>query len=110
MNTVVVAKPKGSIFWGAFWMLILSLLLFWLPGVGSLIAGIVGGKVAGGVGNALLAAILPSLILGLLLFLCATLLTGLPLIGVVFAVGGTVLALGQVGVLLVGAIIGGLMA
>jgi hypothetical protein len=109
MNTVVT-KPEGSVFWGAFWMLILSLLLFWLPGVGSLIAGIVGGKVAGGVGNGLLAAILPSLILGLLLFLCATLLTGLPLIGVVFAVGGTVLALGQVGVLLVGAIIGGLMA
>src|SRR5689334_14406585 len=53
---IAMADNNGSVFLGAIWMLLISVLLFWLPGIGSLIAGIVGGKTAGGVGSALLAA------------------------------------------------------
>ncbi len=55
-------EKKGSITIGMIWMFVISLLLFWLPAIGPLIAGIVGGKVAGGVGSGLLAAILPGLL------------------------------------------------
>ncbi len=101
---------RGSIFWGSFWMVVLSVLLFWLPGAGSFIAGVVGGKIAGGVGAAFLASILPSLIFGVLLALLATLLTGLPVIGVVAGMGAFTLALLGAGTMIVGALIGGLIA
>ena len=100
----------GSVIGPALIMILLSVLLFWLPGLGTLIAGIVGGKMAGGVGSALLASLLPSLILGVALFLMATLLTGIPVIGILAGMGGLLLALTQVGTLMLGALIGGLIA
>lgn len=102
--------PQGGVVGPAFVMLLLSVLLFWLPGLGSLIAGIVGGKMAGGVGRALLAAMLPGLVLGIGLFVFSTLLTGLPLIGILAGAGVLLLVLTQVGTLLLGALIGGLLA
>ena len=63
-----MADKKGSVIAGMIWMLILSLLLIWLPGLGPLLAGIVGGKLAGGVGPGLLAALLPGLLLAGTLF------------------------------------------
>ena len=45
-------ENEGSIISGVIWMFVVSVLLFWLPGIGSLIAGIVGGMKAGGVVNA----------------------------------------------------------
>ena len=101
---------KGSIGAGIVWMFIISLLLFWLPIVGPLIAGLVGGKKSGGVGNALLAVFLPGIVFGVLLFILATALTGIPLIGSIAGAGGLILALVHIGPLLVGAIIGGLIA
>ena len=101
---------KGSIVAGIVWMFIISLLLFWLPIVGPLIAGLVGGKKSGGVGNALLAVFLPGIVFGVLLFILATALTGIPLIGSIAGAGGLILALVHIGPLLVGAIIGGLLA
>ena len=103
-------KKKGSILSGITWMFIISLLLFWLPVAGPLIAGMVGGKKSGSVGSAILAVFLPGVVFGLFLFLCASLLIGLPLIGFVAGFGGMVLSLAHVGPLLVGAIIGGLLA
>ena len=50
-----MADDNGSILAAVFWMFLISLLLFWRPFVGPLIAGIVGGKYAGGVGGALMA-------------------------------------------------------
>jgi hypothetical protein len=102
-------QKRGSILAGLFWMLIISILLFWLPSVGPLIAGIVGGKKAGGVGNAIIAALLPAIVLGGLLFVFASALTGAPLIGVVAGAGAFVLVASNVGPLLIGAIIGGLL-
>jgi len=105
-----MAEKKGSVGRGLFWMILLSILLFWLPVVGSFLAGLVGGKKSGSLGNALLAAILPALILGALLTFVATVFTGLPIIGVVAGLGGSIFALSNVVPLLLGAFIGGLLA
>jgi hypothetical protein len=105
-----LGQPRGSVFWGAVWMLLLSMLLFWLPGIGSLIAGVVGGKVAGSVGRAFLASLLPSIALGAALFVLATLLTAWPLLGFIAAIGGFTFGVVGAGVLIVGALIGGLLA
>ena len=89
-------------------MFIISLLLFWLPVVGPLIAGFVGGKKAGSVGGAILAVFLPIIVTGVALTVFGSALTGIPLLGAVIGLGvSTVLLLH---VLLLGAIIGGLIA
>ena len=105
-----MAEQGGSVILGAIWMIVISILLCWLPGIGSLIAGIVGGKTAGGVGSALIAALLPGIILAAALFFLGTALTTLPLVGVIFGMGGLVVSLIGIGPLMVGAIIGGLLA
>lgn len=101
---------NGSIIMGMIWMFIISLLLFWLPAIGPLIAGIVGGKVAGGVGSGMLAALLPALVLSIVLFITGTMLTGIPLIGAVAAGGTLLLVIVNIAPLLIGALIGGLLA
>lgn len=101
---------KKSILAGVFWMMLLSLLLFWLPFFGGLIAGIVGGRRAGGVASALVAVFLPALLFAFLLFFLTSLLTGVPLIGALAGLGGFMLSASHVGPLLVGAVIGGFLA
>lgn len=103
-------KDQGSVFWGSFWMLVLSLLLFWLPGLGSLIAGIVGGKISGSVGRAFLASLLPSLVLGIALLVLAQLLIGIPWLSALVGLGSFMLAILGAGTLVIGALIGGLLA
>jgi hypothetical protein len=90
-------------------MFVLSVLLFWLPILGPLIAGFVGGRKAGGVGNAIVAVILPGVVFGVVLFLLASMLTGIPILGFLAGAGGTVLALAHIGPLLVGAILGAII-
>ena len=99
-----------SIVGASFWMLVISLLLFWLPFVGPLLGGVVGGRKAGGVARAIVAALVPAFVVGVLLLVLATVLTGMPLIGAIAAAGGFVLVAAQVGPMLLGAILGGLMA
>ena len=103
-------KKNGSVMLGMMWMFIISLLLIWLPGLGPLIAGIVGGKVAGGVLKGFVAALLPGLLLGVTLFAFGSVFTGLPVVGAIIAGGGILLYLMYVPVLLIGALIGGLLA
>jgi len=91
-------------------MFIISLLLFWLPVVGPLIAGLVGGRKAGGVGNAIVAVFLPIVVTGVALTVFGSALTGIPLLGAVIGLGVSAVLLLHVGPLLVGAIIGGLLA
>ena len=105
-----MADEKGSILMGMFWMFIISLLLIWLPALGPLIAGIVGGKIAGGVMRGILAALLPGLMLAVLLFVFGSMFTGLPVVGAVIAGSGVLLYTIYVPVLLIGALIGGLLA
>ncbi|MBV1878773.1 MAG: hypothetical protein KUG79_14120 [Pseudomonadales bacterium] len=107
---VETIENKGSILGGAVWMFIISLLLFWLPLLGPLIAGFVGGRKSGSVGKAILAVLLPGLILGVVIFYCAALLTGIPYIGGIAAAGSIFLVLLGIGPLLCGGIIGGALA
>lgn len=103
-------QSNGSIMMGMIWMFIISLLLFWLPGIGSLIAGVVGGKQAGGVMPGLLAALLPGMVVAIALFFAGTMLTTLPVIGAVLAGAGLLLYVIYIPPLLIGALIGGLLA
>lgn len=101
---------KGSVSSGMTWMFLISLLLFWLPVAGPLIAGLVGGKKAGGLGAAILAVFLPIVVMGVVLTVFGSALTGIPLLGAVLGLGVSAVLLLHVGPLLVGAIIGGLLA
>lgn len=103
-------KRKGNILSAMGWIFLISILLFWLPVVGPLIAGIVGGKKAGGVGAAIAAVFLPIIVTGVALFFFSTALIGLPLIGAFIGLGASVFLAAHVGPLLLGAIIGGLLA
>ncbi len=105
----MATQKDGSIISGIFWMFLISILLFWLPGFGPLFAGFVGGKKSGGVFNAIIAVILPAIVLGICLFLFTSLLTGAPIIGFVAGAGSSILVLSNVGPLLIGAIIGGIL-
>jgi len=101
---------RGSIVAGAIWMFVISLLLFWLPVIGPLIAGIVGGKRAGGVGAAIAAVFLPAVFVGILLFVLGT-AVGLPFIGALTGgIAFLTVAATMIGPLLIGALIGGVLA
>jgi hypothetical protein len=104
-----MAERPGGVSSAIVWMFVLSILLFWLPIVGPLIAGFVGGRKAGTVSNALLAVFLPAILLGIALFFLASILTGLPVIGFLAGAGGVALATAHIGPLLFGAIIGALL-
>lgn len=101
---------QGSVLGGSIWMIVISILLFWLPGVGGFIGGLVGGKVSGGIGSALLAWLLSSILFGVLFATFGTLLTGMVVVGFIAGLGGLVIAFLDAGARLLGAIIGGLMA
>lgn len=105
-----MANGKGNVVGGAIWMMVISVLLFWLPVIGPLLAGLVGGKKAGGVGNGILAALLPGVILAVVLLLASTLMTGLPVVGALMAATGFLFYVLNIGMLLLGAIVGGLLA
>ncbi len=104
-----MATRSGSVASATLWMFVLSLLLFWLPIVGPLIAGFVGGRKAGSLSNAIVAAFLPAIVFGVALFFFATLLTGFPLLAFAASAGGFVLASAHIGPLLLGAILGALL-
>ncbi len=99
----------GSIGSAILWMFVLSVLLFWLPFIGPLIAGFVGGRKAGSLGNAILAVLLPGLVLGAVFFFLASILTGLAVFGFLAGAGGFVLAAVHVVPLLLGAIVGAIL-
>jgi hypothetical protein len=106
---VLAQAKQGSIVAAMGWMFVISILLFWLPVLGGLIAGFVGGKKAGSIGRAVVAVFLPGVLFFVILFLLAASLVGIPLIGIAAGMGGLMLSVLHVGPLLVGAIIGGAM-
>ncbi len=69
-----------SIAMGAVWMVVLSLALFFVPGINGLIAGLVGGYLVGSLGRAMASAVLPALIVavGQWVLLAAV---GMPILG-----------------------------
>ena len=106
----MTTETKGSLWAAIGWMSMLSLLLFWLPLLGPFLAGYVGGKKAGTPGNAALAVFLPGVLLAVLSFVLGTMLSGLPIIGILAGFGGLIFAFANIGPLLVGALLGGFMA
>lgn len=99
----------GSIPVALVWMFVLSILLFWLPLLGPIIAGFVGGRKAGTLGNAILAALLPGFLISAAFFFFASVLTGLPLFGFLAGIGGLAFAAIHFTPLLLGAILGALL-
>lgn len=100
---------RGSILSGTLWMLVLSILLFWLPVIGPLIAGFVGGRKSGGVGPALVSSIIPAILAAALLLLIGTGF-GLPLIGAIVGAGVFVVILIEMVPMILAAIVGGVTA
>jgi hypothetical protein len=107
MNKATV--NRGSIGSATLWMVGLSVLLFWIPTVGPLIAGFVGGRKTGGVGLAIVAAIIPAVLVAALLFLLGTLVS-LRVIGALVGAGLFFVIVFESVPLLIGALIGGALA
>ena len=101
---------NNSVIKVSLWMLLISVLLFWLPVIGPLGAGIVGGQKAGNVGSAIIAVFLPAIVLGVCVFLLTTVLSGFPIMGLAAGVSGFILSAINVGPLLLGALIGAVLA
>jgi hypothetical protein len=99
---------RGSIASAIVWMFLLEILLFWIPFVGSFIAGFVGGRKAGDLGNAVIAVFLPIIVFSIVLGLLATALLAVPVLGAFAGLGGFMFAAMHVGPLLFGAAVGGL--
>ncbi len=106
----VAPEKKGRLGPAIGWMLVLSLLLFWLPILGMFIAGLVGGRKAGSVGMAIVAVLVPAAVVGLLMFFLATALTGMPILGAIAGFGAGVLVVANVVPMMAGAILGGILA
>ena len=103
-------RQGGSVLSGSIWMIVISVLLFWLPGVGGFISGVVGGKIAGGVGPALAAWLVSSILFGVVFAVFGTMLTGMIVVGFIAGLGGLLIAFIDAGARLLGAIISGVLA
>jgi len=102
-------KEPSRILAPAVWMIIISMLLFWLPGLGPLIAGYVGGRMAGDISSAIKAALLPMVIAGAAVFVLIT-MVGLPIVGIVAGAFVFIyLAILEIA-LIAGAVVGGALA
>jgi hypothetical protein len=108
----IAAKPpvRGSIMSAMNWMGGLTLLLFWLPVVGPLIAGVVGGWKAGSAKRAIIAVFLPAVLLGVLVAVGVGWLMHGVFWGLLAGLGGVAVSLLNIGPLLLGALAGGLAA
>jgi len=101
---------KGNLVMAMIWMVVLSLLLFWLPLAGPLLAGFIGGRTAGSASRGLIAAVLPAAVLCFVLIGFGTALIGMPIIGAIAGAGLFLLIVVQSLPLLAGALVGGLTA
>jgi len=102
-------REGGSLVAAMNWMAGLSLLLFWLPGVGPFIAGLVGGRKAGRVGRAIVASFLPALLNGVLATVGVAYLTDWIGWGILAGLGAAAWSLFNIGPLLLGAVVGALL-
>lgn len=102
-------SQDSSIVVSALWMIVISLLLFFLPAINGLIGGAVGGYKAGSAGRGLSAAILPSLIVGAALWGILAAFER-PILGFFGGLAVGLWALISSVSLLIGAALGGVMA
>lgn len=91
---------------GFLWMLGISILLFWLPIFGPIIAGFVGGRKIGSIGKAVVAALLPAFLLAIFSLFFMPIKPSLSILGG----SATVMVVMSSIFLLVGAVLGALSA
>jgi hypothetical protein len=97
---------KKSVIAASFWMIAITLLLFFLPFVNGIIGGAVGGYMAGDVRRAMAAAILPAILAGIGLWVLLVFI-GAPILGFFAGMaGGILVLLADLGIFL-GALVGG---
>lgn len=108
--TVSTQAARSGLLAAFLWMFLLSVLLFWLPFLGSLIAGFVGGRKAGNALLGLLAASMPALGLALLVFAGTSYLAEVPVIGAIAGGGTFILLFILLTPLALGAVVGGATA
>lgn len=103
---LIRAEEHGNIAVGAFWMVAVSLTLFFLPVVNGLIGGVVGGYVVGSIKRAIIAALVPAVLVAAGLWGLITAI-GHPLMGMFAGLAlGVWIVLSDIGLFL-GAILGG---
>jgi hypothetical protein len=105
-----VSRSPGSLAAAISWMGGLSLLLFWLPVVGPLIAGLVGGVKAGTVGRAIVAVFLPAILTGVMAAAGVTYLADWFPWGLLAGLGAVVFCLLNVVPLFAGAVAGAVLS
>ncbi|MDA3921488.1 MAG: hypothetical protein PF501_12540 [Salinisphaera sp.] len=103
-------KRQQALVMAVMWMAVISLVLFWLPLLGPLLAGFVGGRTAGTPGRGFMAAILPAIVLSVMLLAIGTALTGLPVIGAIASISLFLVIFVQAIPLIIGAVVGGATA
>lgn len=91
-------------------MIIVSVVLFWLPALGPLIAGYVGGKKAGGVVKGITAALLPAILIAVIIFAGTSFLANLPVIGAILGLSTILIVAIYELPLIGGAVVGGALA
>jgi len=102
-------RGDTSLVVSALWMLVISMLLFFLPALNGLIGGAVGGFKAGSVKRGLIAALLPALAAGLGIWALLAVFNA-PIIGFLSGLAFGIWALISSIGLLIGAMVGGAMA
>ena len=102
-------RGDTSLVVSALWMLVISMLLFFLPALNGLIGGAVGGFKAGSVKRGLIAALLPAIAAGLGIWVLLAVFDA-PIIGLLSGLAFGVWALISSIGLLIGAMVGGAMA
>ena len=105
----MLPSPRKQLISAMNWMGGLTLLLFWLPVAGPLIAGLVGGWKAGSVARAVVAVFLPAVLLFIMTFAGVTYLAD-AFWGFLAGAGAAAISLFNLGPLLLGALSGGLAA
>lgn len=107
MNGTVARE--GSTGSALLWMVGLSMVLFWVPVAGPVLAGYVGGSKAGGIGPAVFVSVLPAIMVATLVFLLGSAVT-LPVVGALVGAGTLLVVLFQSLPLVAGAALGGALA
>jgi hypothetical protein len=113
LQTPVVSAPSqskpSSLLTASVWMVVISVLLFFMPLLNGFVGGLVGGYKVGSVGRALSAALLPSAVVTGLLWLLFAVFSA-PVWGVIAgATVGLLVVLADLGLFL-GAAIGGALS
>lgn len=109
MAYLQTGPDRTNIVMASVWMVVISLLLFFLPLVNGLIGGAVGGYKAGSPSRGFMAALIPALIVGAALWAIFALFGG-PVMGFFAgAAAGMLVLLADIG-LMIGALIGGYLA